>query len=90
MEPLLSKWIGSLLTHLSQKAQPLQLVSIHHDRFLYESEEYLALETHWSSKFTPDLAPEADRTLTFEHGVISITKFGSQFIDACHHEKEDS
>jgi len=25
MEPLLSKWIGSLLTHLSQKTQPLQV-----------------------------------------------------------------
>lgn len=62
----------------------LGLVSIHRDRTVYESDVYAILEEHWSAKFPKDLAPEPDRELMFEGGTISITKFGSQFIAACH------
>jgi len=62
----------------------LGLVSIHHDRSVYESSEYQALETHWSTKFPSNSAPEPDRILTFEHGAICVTEFGRQFIAACH------
>lgn len=62
----------------------LGLVSIHRDRTLYESDEYNVLEAHWTSEFPPDSAPELARELTFDHGSITITDFGAQFIDACH------
>ena len=62
----------------------LGLVSIHHDRAIHGSTAYQALETHWATIFPPTKAPEPDRELKFEHGVVCVTKFGSQFISACH------
>jgi hypothetical protein len=64
----------------------LGLVSIHRDRTVYKSDVYAILEEYWTIKFPKELAPEADRELVFEGGVISITEFGSQFIATCHNK----
>jgi len=61
----------------------LGLISIHHKREVHGSTVYPALEAHWSAQFPTSLAPP-NRTLKFERGTICTTRFGLQFIHACH------
>lgn len=62
----------------------LGLVSVHHDRSIHDSKLYSAIEEYWVAQFPASLAPSPQHRLVLERGVLSITKFGSQFISACH------
>lgn len=62
----------------------LGLILVHHDRIVYESKTYEALEEYWSKQLTIDGVPEPERKLEIDGGVITLTKFGHQFIGACH------
>lgn len=62
----------------------LGLVSIHPGRQMHESTVYPELEAYWSKQFPAASAPAPNLTLKFEHGTISTTKYGQQFIHACH------
>ena len=62
----------------------LGLVSIHPEREIHGSTVYPELESYWTKQFPASRAPDPDRTLKFERGAICTTKFGLQFIHACH------
>ncbi|MGY5797184.1 DUF4393 domain-containing protein [Rheinheimera faecalis] len=62
----------------------LGIISIHNERVIHDSTVYPDLEAHWTTHFQSTLASYPDRKLEFERGTICTTKFGLQFIQACH------
>jgi Abortive infection alpha len=62
----------------------LGIASIHSDRTPFDSLVYPQIEVECREKFPAQMSPSPDRVLAFKRGIISITTFGRQFINACH------
>ena len=67
----------------------LGLVVIHQNRSVKRDnvDNYISLKDYWSGQFTRQAPHDPDQTLMFENGVVTLTRFGSQFIHACHRQE---
>ena len=64
----------------------LGIVNVLSNVFLDDTKSYAEIESAWTEYFADIIQKDVDlkgRTLVFDKGVIEITRFGKQFIDAC-------
>ena len=73
---------GNLPAYISNLAG-LGIVTIHPERSVYESSEYEYLEQYWRPLLPDTCEGHPERTLQFQNGVVCLTTFGRQFMDAC-------